>query len=83
MLLRILVLLFLLRLALRFISGVVRGLREPADASPGRAPKGGVDLVRDPVCQTYLPRAQALAAVVAGRTQHFCSVTCRDRARAG
>jgi hypothetical protein len=39
-----------------------------------------VDLVRDRVCNTFLPRARALPAVVGGREEHFCSVACRDRA---
>jgi YHS domain-containing protein len=80
--LRILALLFLLRLVLRFLAGVVRGLQGPARGSARTAPELGVDLVRDPVCRTHLPRAQALSAVVAGRTEHFCSAACRDRARA-
>jgi hypothetical protein len=83
MLIRILVVLFFVRLALRFVAGVVRGLRGPADVTPGRAPKGGVDLVRDPVCRTHIPRTQALNAVVSGRTEYFCSAACRDRALAG
>ena len=41
------------------------------------------DLVRDPVCNTYVPRSRALTAVVEGHQEHFCSEACRDRARAG
>lgn len=40
------------------------------------------DLVRDPVCNTYVPRSRALTAVVGGHAEHFCSEACRDRARA-
>jgi YHS domain-containing protein len=40
------------------------------------------DLVRDPVCNTYVPRSRALSAVIEGRSEHFCSEACRDRARA-
>jgi hypothetical protein len=37
-------------------------------------------MVRDRVCDTFLPRSRALVATVAGREQHFCSPACRDRA---
>ncbi len=79
-LLRIVAVLFVLRLALRFVAGVVRGLRgEPrASASSTR----GVDLVRDDVCGTFVPRPQALQATIGGRPRHFCSMACRDKALA-
>jgi YHS domain-containing protein len=49
-----------------------------------RAPARKVeDLVRDPVCHTYVPRSRALTAVVEGREEHFCSEACRERARVG
>ena len=41
------------------------------------------DLVRDPVCNTYVPRSRALTADVEGHQEHFCSEACRDRALAG
>jgi hypothetical protein len=37
-------------------------------------------MVRDRVCNTFLPRQRALRAVVGGREEHFCSAACRDRA---
>ncbi len=80
MLLRILVLLLVVRLALRFLAGVARGLsgetRSPAGA------QGGVELVRDEVCGTFVPRSQALQATVGGQPRHFCSARCRDKALA-
>jgi hypothetical protein len=73
-LLRILVALFLLRLAVRFVANLLVGLRpEPAPAPT---------LVRDRVCNTFVPRDRALRATVDGREEHFCSAACRDRARA-
>ena len=50
-------------------------------ASGRRPARTAEDLVRDPVCNTYVPRSRALTAVVEGRTEHFCSEACRDRAR--
>ncbi len=72
--------LVLLRLLLRFLAGVVRGYRgEPGPAAgPGAA--GASDLVRDRVCNTFVPKGRALRAVVGGEPQYFCSATCRDAA---
>jgi len=39
-------------------------------------------MVRDRVCNTFLPRARAVTALVGGREMHFCSAACRDRALA-
>jgi hypothetical protein len=74
-LLRVLLGLVLLRLAFRFVANVLRGLREPS-------PPAADQLVRDRVCNTFLPRARAIEAVVTGRSEHFCSVACRDQALA-
>jgi uncharacterized protein len=73
-LLRFAALLILIRIGLRFVTGLLEGLREPA---PGRT---DVELVRDRICNTFLPRSRALKATVAGREEHFCSPACRDRA---
>lgn len=80
LLLRILGVLLLLRLAGRFVAGLLQGLREPPTARP-QVRQG--DLVRDRTCNTFLPRERALRAMVAGREEHFCSAACRDRALAG
>jgi YHS domain-containing protein len=77
MVVRFVVAFLLLRLGLRFIAGVIRGLREPSVEGAD-----GVDMVRDRVCNTFVPRAAALTAVVGGREMHFCSAACRDRALA-
>jgi hypothetical protein len=77
-LVRVLVGLFLVRLVLRAIAGALRPPSERAAAPPA----AGVDMVRDNVCNTFLPRERALRAVLAGREEHFCSAECRDRALA-
>jgi hypothetical protein len=76
--LRFLVLLLVARLLFRFVASAVMGYR---GAAPATGPRD-LDLVRDRVCNTYLPRERALEAVVDGRTEHFCSAACRDRAGA-
>jgi hypothetical protein len=73
LLFRILLLLLLVRFVFRFLSGVIRGYRGEGG---GRA----TEMVRDRVCNTFLPRERALRAMVGGREEHFCSPTCRDRA---
>jgi hypothetical protein len=74
---RFVIALFLVRIAFRFVAGVIQGLREPAPAGPS-----SVEMVRDRVCNTFLPRERAVTAVVGGREMHFCSASCRDRALA-
>ena len=75
---RFVIALFLVRIAFRFVAGVIQGLRE----RPATTGRGGVDMVRDRVCNTFLPRERALTAIVGGREMHFCSAACRDRALA-
>jgi hypothetical protein len=74
-LVRIVIVLMAVRLVLRFIAAVVQGYQ----GAPRR--EAATDMVRDRVCDTFLPRSRALVAVVDGREQHFCSAQCRDRAR--
>jgi hypothetical protein len=74
--LRVLLVLVALRFLARFVNGVLTGLRDTA-APP---PAGGRDMVRDRICNTFLPREQALKALVHGEEMHFCSPACRDRA---
>ena len=75
-LVRIVIVLLAVRLVLRFIAAVVQGY----EGAPRRE-AAATDMVRDRVCDTFLPRSRALVAVVDGREQHFCSAKCRDRAR--
>ena len=37
------------------------------------------ELVRDPVCQLYLPRSEAIRRTVQGREHFFCSPGCLDK----
>jgi len=74
--LRLVIALFLVRIAVRFVAGVIQGLREPRPAAGAI----GVDMVRDRVCNTFVPRDRALTEVVGGHELFFCSQACRDRA---
>jgi YHS domain-containing protein len=59
------------------------GPRKKADDSVPhgyRGNRGGpIDdvLVKDPVCNTYIPQRQAVALVHEQQTYYFCSDTCR------
>ncbi|MFI5183534.1 MAG: hypothetical protein ACHQNV_03985 [Vicinamibacteria bacterium] len=74
-------LLLLVRMALRALAGLTRGA---SPRGPRSAPRGkpAADLVRDHVCNTFLPRDRALCVVIAGHEEHFCSAACRDKALA-
>ena len=73
------VLAFLVFLILRasvvaFLAGV-RGGRRPADARAALRD----ELVKDPVCETYVPRLKAVARTTDGATRYFCSTACADK----
>jgi YHS domain-containing protein len=77
--------LLLIRLVLRFLLGLLQGLAQPtasgagARGGPRRGEVGSVSLVRDPVCQTYIPRDGAVTALVNGETRYYCSDACRAK----
>ena len=76
--LRLLGLLLLLRLLFRFVGAVVRGYREADDREA--ASSRSRELVRDRVCNTFVPRARSLRVVIGGHEEHFCSSVCAQRA---
>jgi YHS domain-containing protein len=39
----------------------------------------GDELVKDPVCQTYVLRSKALSRTVGGVTHYFCGPDCASR----
>jgi hypothetical protein len=80
-LLRFLVVLFCLNVIVRFLVRLWRAVATPTHA-PREAPRSGVTLVRDRVCNTFLPQERALRAAVGGREEYFCSEGCRSRAMA-
>ena len=70
---------FLLFLVLRAtIAAVLTGLRGPARAAA--APRAIRDeLVKDPVCETYVPRRTAIARTAGSATHYFCSPVCAEK----
>jgi hypothetical protein len=71
----------LVLLALRLLGRAVAAVWRPRPA-PGADPRPSGELVRDRVCNTFLPRERAIRALVGGREEHFCSAACRERALA-
>ena len=43
--------------------------------------KGVGELVKDPVCNIYVPKSDALSAEVGGEQFYFCSFKCLDQYR--
>ncbi len=80
-LVRVLMLLLVARLVLRGLAALRRA-RPAAPPAPPPARRFTNELIRDRVCNTFLPRERALLAVVAGHEEHFCSTACRDKALA-
>ncbi len=71
---RFLVVMVLLRMAWKFLAGLVEGVSTQTPAPP---PVKGISLVRDPVCGTHLDRNRALTLRRKGETYYFCSTDCR------
>lgn len=72
----------------RVIDGVMEGMSGPSRRAGARPPNGGgvpargVQMVRDPVCGTYVVPTSALVVADGSRQVFFCSATCRDKYRA-
>lgn len=91
--LRFILLMIVIRVIWRFLSGIIDGLsgdtsprsrRGRTSAGPGGSGAPGaasVPLVRDPVCGTYVVRTKALTSGSGDRMQYFCSEKCRDEFR--
>ena len=71
--------LLLIRLGVRVLAQAfataTRPVARPTTQVPAR------EMVRDRVCNTYVPRDRALVERLQGREEFFCSAACRDRAR--
>jgi hypothetical protein len=47
---------------------------------PGPTRRGGLDeLVKDPVCETYIPRRKAISRGSGPTLRYFCSAACADK----
>jgi len=71
---------FVARAFWRLVDGVVEGVT--GRPSTSRTPIQGVQMVRDPVCGTFVVPSRALVINDGRRQVFFCSVACRDKYRA-
>jgi YHS domain-containing protein len=82
-LLLFLLVILITRAAWRLVGGVMRGLAEHSQPrAGGGVPTRGVQMVRDPVCGTYVLPDRALMLTDGSRQVFFCSAECRDKYRA-
>jgi uncharacterized protein len=73
----IVLLLFLYRSLRSLWGGILQGLKPPASARGG-VPSRGVQMVRDPVCGTFVVPERAVSLSVGAQQVYFCSSECRD-----
>jgi hypothetical protein len=71
----------------RLVDGVIAGMNGQGRSGQARAsangpPVRGVQMVRDPVCGTYIVPDRALFLTDGSRQVFFCSAACRDAYRA-
>ena len=65
----------------RLVDGIVEGVSGRPQGGRGKVPARGVQMVRDPVCGTFVLPDHALT-IVDGRSRvFFCSGACRDKYR--
>jgi uncharacterized protein len=85
-LLRVVLVLLLGMLVARAFGRLLAGIIAGASPEPRRhsgPPERGVQMVRDPVCGTFLPPDAAVSLTErGGAVRYFCSDKCRDAYRA-
>jgi len=59
------------------VNSFLAGLRGGPRSAPRRA--GLDELVKDPVCETYIPRRKAISRGNGPDTRYFCSAACADK----
>jgi YHS domain-containing protein len=60
------------------VNAFLAGFRGAGRPVPAR--RAGTDeLVKDPVCETYIPRRKAITRGSGPDTRYFCSAACADR----
>ena len=75
-----LLIVFVARALFRLLGGIVDGIAGPTQTA--RGVQRGVEMVRDPVCGTFILPDRAVTLPVGTSVVHFCSTACRDKYRA-
>ena len=73
---------FIARAFWRLVDGIAAGVRGGPAPGKGPVPSRGVQMVRDPVCGTFVLPDHALTLTDRGARVFFCSDACRDKYRA-
>ena len=66
-------------LVYRLISFWQRLNRPARSAPPPSPPPRSGNMVKDEICQTYLPQENALREIIDGEERFFCSPECRRK----
>jgi uncharacterized protein len=67
----------------RLVAGVIEGASTQQPRRRSGPPDRGVQMVRDPVCGTFLPPANAVSLTErGGAVRYFCSERCREAYKA-
>jgi YHS domain-containing protein len=78
--------LIVIRSIWKLLQGVKVGMSvhtaEPRQSRESGVPAQGVQMVKDPVCGTYVVPDRAVSVAVGRQTMYFCSTACRDKYRA-
>jgi YHS domain-containing protein len=81
--LRILALILIVRLLMRFVGGLMEGLKGGSTSTSGTRsapkPRVGGRLVKDPQCGMHIPETGALRLGTGDNAVYFCSASCRDQ----
>jgi hypothetical protein len=73
---------FIARAFWRIVDGVIDGLAgKPRTSAPPDRTGAGIQMVRDPVCGTFLLPDRALTIIDGRQRLFFCSAACRDTYR--
>lgn len=76
----LLLVVFLVRALSRLFAGFIEGVTGTPRRT--RVPGRGVQMVRDPVCGTFVVPDRAVLLMEGSDRVHFCSDRCRDKYRA-
>lgn len=70
----------LLILLLLFVYMIKKSFSSPKQAKKTNS-KGqiGENMIKDPVCNIYIPEAEAVKKTIRGKTHYFCSNECADK----
>src|SRR5947208_16621694 len=65
----------------RLLDGIIDGISRASGSGPAAAAERGVQMVRDPVCGTFVVPDTALTLTDGRSRLYFCSDACRDEYR--